>query len=62
MSASASSAMLSLIKKVADAGKDIRSQVQKKMKEDDQKLEKEERKKALDASRLAAQAAKVKKA
>ena len=62
MSASASSAMLSLIKKVADAGKDIRSQVQKKMKEDDQKLEKEERKKAFDASRLAAQAAKVKKA
>ena len=61
MSASASSAMLSLIKKVADAGKDIRSQVQKKIKEDDQKFEKEERKKALDASRLAAQAAKVEK-
>ena len=56
---SASSAMLSLIKKLADAGKYIRSQVQKKMKEDDQKLEKEDRKKALDASRLAAQAANV---
>ena len=61
MSASASSAMLSLIKKVADAGKDIRNQVQNNMKENYQKVEKEELKKAFDAQRLAAQAANVKK-
>ena len=59
MSASASSAILSVVKKVAGVGTDIRSQVQKNMKEDDQKVEKEELKKARDAQRLAAHAANV---